>query len=77
MVQIGLLLQKPIFFSALHKYCISVEKSIISMIKCSFLLRSKFFYKLLSVLRDSGKAAVSGSADCSLLTIGLVWNGLQ
>lgn len=41
------LIPKSIFFSALHKYCISVEKYIISIIKCSLLLRSRFLYKLL------------------------------
>ena len=49
-------------FSALHKYCISVEKYIISIIKCSLLLRSGFLYKLSGVFHDSGKAAVSGFA---------------
>lgn len=77
MVQIVLLLRNPIFFSALHKkYCISVEKYIISIIKCSLLLRSGLLYKLSGVFHDSGKAAVSGFAGLSLLAVGLVWNGL-
>ena len=69
------LIPKSIFFSALRKYCISVEKYIISIIKCSLLLRSRFLYKLLSVLSDSSKAAVSGLAEVfsTCCRAGLEW----
>lgn len=75
MVQIVLLLQNPIFFSALHKYCISVEKYIISIIKCSLLLRSEFFFTSFQVFHDSGKAAVSGFAGVfsTCCRAGLEW----
>lgn len=66
---------KSIFFSPLHKYCISVEKYIISIIKCSLVLRSGFLYKLLGVFHDSGKAAVSGFAGVfsTCCRAGLEW----
>lgn len=66
---------KSYLFSALHKYCISVEKYIISIIKCSLVLRSGFLYKLLGVFHDSGKAAVSGFAGVfsTCCRAGLEW----
>lgn len=66
---------KSHLFSPLHKYCISVEKYIISIIKCSLVLRSGFLYKLLGVFHDSGKAAVSGFAGVfsTCCRAGLEW----